>query len=152
MYHIVFIRSSVTGHLGRFHVLATINSAAVTFPLQRSNLSHSSGSNYCSVCPSLSTPPLLYLPRVTQTKFYDVSIIFACVFFLSLSLFFWGRACSMRKFPGPGSNPHHSSDNTWSLTTRSPGNSVCVCVCVCIVDPLKSEPFLSPHFQIKPRS
>ena len=29
MYHIFFIHSSVVGHLGWFHILATINSAAV---------------------------------------------------------------------------------------------------------------------------
>ena len=29
MYHICFIHSSVGGHLGRFHVLAIVNSAAV---------------------------------------------------------------------------------------------------------------------------
>ena len=29
----------------------------------------------------------------------------------------------MQKFPGQGSNPSHSSDNTGSLTTRLPGNS-----------------------------
>ena len=29
VYHIFFIHSSVDGHLGRFHVLATVNSAAV---------------------------------------------------------------------------------------------------------------------------
>ena len=30
MYHIFFIHSSVDGHLGFFHVLAIVNSAAVT--------------------------------------------------------------------------------------------------------------------------
>ena len=29
MYHIFFIHSSVNGHLGRFHILAIVNSAAV---------------------------------------------------------------------------------------------------------------------------
>ena len=31
MYHIFFIHSSVDGHLGFFHVLATVNSAAMNF-------------------------------------------------------------------------------------------------------------------------
>ena len=30
----------------------------------------------------------------------------------------------MQKFPGQGSNLHHSIDNTGSLTTRPPGNSL----------------------------
>ena len=39
--------------------------------------------------------------------------------------FFWGgHTHSMRKFPGQGSNLHHSSENTRSLTTRTAGNSV----------------------------
>ena len=42
---------------------------------------------------------------------------------------FFGHNCSMWKFPGRVSNPHHSSDpnhssnNAGSLTTRPPGNS-----------------------------
>ena len=31
----------------------------------------------------------------------------------------------MQKFLHQGSNPHHSSDNARSLTTRPPGNSKC---------------------------
>ena len=36
---------------------------------------------------------------------------------------FFGHAHGLQKFPGQGSNPHHSSDNARSLTTRPPGNS-----------------------------
>ena len=32
----------------------------------------------------------------------------------------------MQKFPGQGSNPHHSSDNNGTLTIRPLGNSLCV--------------------------
>ena len=31
-------------------------------------------------------------------------------------ILFFGRTCGMKKFPGQGSNPCHSSDNTESLT------------------------------------
>ena len=34
MYHIFFIRSSVDGHLGWFHLLAIVNSAAVSISVQ----------------------------------------------------------------------------------------------------------------------
>ena len=33
-----------------------------------------------------------------------------------------GRAPSIWKFPGQGSNPYHSSDNIGSLPTASPGD------------------------------
>ena len=45
-----------------------------------------------------------------------------------LGFFFGGgHTHDMQKFPGQGSNPSHSSDNTESLTTRPPGNSLNVC-------------------------
>ena len=36
VYHIFFIHSSVDGHLGCFHVLAVVNSAAVNTEIQES--------------------------------------------------------------------------------------------------------------------
>ena len=38
-------------------------------------------------------------------------------------IFLGGHAWGMQKFLGQGMNPHHSSDNTMSLTARPPGNS-----------------------------
>ena len=36
--------------------------------------------------------------------------------------FLFSAACIIRKFPGQGSNPSHSSDNANSLIARPPGN------------------------------
>ena len=41
---------------------------------------------------------------------------------LTYILFFFGHVHSLQMFPGKGSNPHHSSYNAESLTTRPPGN------------------------------
>ena len=43
----------------------------------------------------------------------------------TIFFFFFGHACSMWKFQGQGSNLHHNSDNTESLTARPPGKSFC---------------------------
>ena len=48
-------------------------------------------------------------------------------------LFFFGQACVMLKFPGQGSNLHHSSDNTRSITTRQPGNSEIVWILMVVI-------------------
>lgn len=44
--------------------------------------------------------------------------------FLFLLLFF-GCTYNVRKLPGQGSSPHHSSDSTEPLTLRPPGSSCC---------------------------
>ena len=59
------------------------------------------------------------------------SLVCGSMTLISASVFFrgWGSCThSMRKFPGQGWNPSHSSDNTESLTARSPGNSICFCL------------------------
>ena len=42
-------------------------------------------------------------------------------------MIFFGCTCGMHNFPGQGSTPNHSSDNTRSLTARPPGNSRIKC-------------------------
>ena len=39
------------------------------------------------------------------------------------AVLFFGLVHGMQKFPGQGSNPHHSSDYAGSLTAGSPGSS-----------------------------
>ena len=41
MYHIIFVHASVERHLGCFHALAIVNSAAVNFGVHVSNLKFS---------------------------------------------------------------------------------------------------------------
>ena len=54
-----------------------------------------------------------------------------------LFCFLYAHAHNMQKFPGQGSNPHHSSnsihssDNARFLTARPPGNSLSVVFIVC---------------------
>ena len=50
-----------------------------------------------------------YFPFSTYSKYF-LSPFLACFFF------FFGHVHSMHKFPSQGSNLHHSSDNTGSLT------------------------------------
>ena len=71
MYHILFIHSSVDGHLGCFHVLATENSTAV-------NIQFSSVTQSClTLCDSMNrnTPGLPVhhqLPELTETHAHRV--------------------------------------------------------------------------------
>ena len=71
------------------------------------------------------TPPWAACRAVKRTQ-----VLFPFYFqWIKLFFFFFGQAGGMQRFPGQGSNPchshglSHSSDNTRSLTTRSPGNS-----------------------------
>ena len=47
------------------------------------------------------------------------------IFYFEIWYFYFGYAHNTQKFPGQGSNPHHSSDNARSSTARPPGNSKC---------------------------
>ena len=48
---------------------------------------------------------------------------------LQMVLFLFGRAYSMQRFSGQESDPCHSSDNIWSLTSRPARNSCRQCLC-----------------------
>ena len=50
----------------------------------------------------------------------------AMAIIMIMIFFFFCHACSMRKFPGQGSNPCHRSNNTESLISRPPGNSMAI--------------------------
>ena len=52
--------------------------------------------------------------------------MFGLFLFFIIYLFIFGYTHSMQKFPGQGSNLSHSSDNTESLNTRPPENSICI--------------------------
>ena len=61
------------------------------------------------------------------------------------NIIFEGHACGTWKVPGQGSNPHHSSDNTRSLTTRPPVNSINVIFLMEVPRPgIESESQLLP--------
>ena len=68
--------------------------------------------------PSLSLLSLAFQLYVHYTLWYCPIILILLLF-----LYFSGHTHSVWKFPGQGSNPGHSSDNTKSLTTRPSGNS-----------------------------
>ena len=68
------------------------------------------------------------LPMFSSKSFMVSSYLSFFLFFSFSPFFFFGFTCGMWKFPGQGMNPDHSSDpshsnNTGSLTSRSPGNS-----------------------------
>ena len=78
MYHIFFIHSSVNGHLGCFHVLAIVNSAAVNIGVYVSfRIMVFSG----------------YLPRSGIAGSYGSSI-FSLFIYLFIYLFIFGRVGS----------------------------------------------------------
>ena len=70
MYHNFFIHSSVDGHLGCFHVLAIINSAAINMP---ANLENS------AVATGLEKVSFHYNPKVGPChrifKYYTIALI-----------------------------------------------------------------------------
>ena len=64
------------------------------------------------------------LCSMLAAKLFASHSLNVCPFnFLFVFSFVFGCAHGMQKFPGQGSDLHHSSDNAGSLTTKPPGNS-----------------------------
>ena len=67
----------------------------------------------------ITTPQKVYLdPAPLYTNFIKVKTMYihTYIFIFMLNIFIFGCAYDIQKFPGQGLNPHHSSNNTRSLT------------------------------------